>query len=313
MAAPRSEQVRTVERHIKKIERTIAQLRIGFQKVKREVERQAKGGLKAWLTLAPKLPRSAENAFMRISSGTNRQQAFDVIDRAMASILALQAEMPLFGVTGSPSDVNNIFTANAFAREDAVDMIEDLELPVPLVSEQSILIGGVIADNRFNIFAIPARDGRHLKESMTRAVTGEQPIAQINTTINNWHINDGFYDLATLAHPRATVRGLMYESAKEGIAKALLGVASLGALLWTVFPRERGFSSRVDKELSYKIFSTNELTRKFNNMTKQVNFAPDWRGLGLGFNSDELFVPIFKEQEEDAKEWSKEQRKGLIK
>lgn len=313
MAKPWGEYVRDAEKNIKKVERTVAGLRTGFQRVKREAEREAKSGLKAWLAVTAKLPRSAENAFVRISNSADLRGAFAAVDRAMQKITALQSERPIFGTRGTPQEAQNIFVANAFAREDSVDMMEDLELPVPSQGNQAILIGGVITDNRFNIFAIPTRDGRHIKESMTRAVTGEQPLAQVNTTIDNWHINSGFYDLATLSHPRATVRGLMYESARLGVSQGLMGVASLGALLWTVLPRERGFSSRVDKELSYRLFTTNELTSKFNAMTKNVNFAPDWKGLGLGFNTDETYVPIFKEQEEDAKAWSKEQRKEINK
>lgn len=310
MAAPWGEYIRTAEKHIRKIERLIERLKTGFRSVKIRTEQETRASLRQWLKGAPKKEREAANAFLMISSFTSLIPAFDAIDKAFERIRGLAIVQPVTApVTQRPEDIQNIYGSQALMREESLIMLDDLDVPAPTQNEQNVVLLGVASDNRLNIIGIITRDGRRIKEEMQRSVTSELPVASINQEITDWHINPSYYDSSTLAHPRASVRGLIASAAEQATALDLLGYNKFKDHVWTVLPTSD--SVRVEELLAYNLFTTKELDALFKKESKGKQTNADWRGLGLGFNTNEYYIPLHKEHIGDAEKWSKKQRSKI--
>ncbi len=310
MAKPWDEYIRTAEKSIKGLERLIERLKTGFRAVKVETERETRGALRQWLEGTPKKARESTNAFLMISGLASVQPAFDAIDKAFQKITRMGQTQPLTAPTVlPPEEIQNIYGSNALMREETMFMLDDLEVPQPTLEEQNMILVGVVGDNKLNIGGIITRDGRRIKEEMQRAVTSEQPVATIDQQITDWQINQSFYDSSTLSHPRASVRGLMSRAAEQATGTGALGYRRMEDQAWTVLPTSD--SVRVLDLLAFRLFTTKELDALMKKHSDGMQINSDWRGLGLGFNTQEYYIPLHKEQEEDAQEWSKAKRKGL--
>lgn len=312
MPLPWREHIAEAQKRISSIERKVADLAIGYNIVKRRTEREVKDGLREWLKTAPR--KRTAGAFARLRSGQSAQPAFAAIDRAMANIGAMTVPAPVFRevVSGfTRAEKANIFRAQSIMRKEALSFLDDMDIDRIGGSEESEILTGLIEDNKLNIIGISTRDGRRIKEQIQRAVTSGMPVAEVRRTIGNFAITSSFFALSTLAHPRATPRAYMARGVEDAVLNEQMDVENFDDQPWTILPKEEGFSQRVDKELAYKILTTIGLDRIFRDLAKNSQMMPDWRGLGLSFNSDEYYIPIREQQMEEAREWSKEKRREI--
>ena len=312
MAKPFKQYIATAEKQIDRIEGIVKRLDKGFQRSKREAERNVKAGLMGWLSTSPTEDRSRENAFKRIDRTASVAIAYSAIDRGMEPVAELARRMPIQAGKGLlPEQATNTYLATGLMVEESSELLMELELPEPEESYVTDVAELIVADYAFNISGVLTRDGRRIKEQMTRSVSAREPIATISNRIRNFKINESYYGLSTLQHPRAVVRGMIYGGAAVAIASGMLGWRNEPESQWTVLPKEKGYSAQVDDSLSYRIFTAAELDRRDKKRVNQDKPGGDWKGLGLSFNTDEYYLPLWLEHEEDAKEWSKEQRKEL--
>jgi hypothetical protein len=247
--------------------------------------------------------------------GQSTAVPFRIIDNAFANVEALAIPAPVFreniaGLTSAQKA--NIYHAQAIMRKEALRLLDDVDVDRIDMPEESQILTGLLEDNKFNIGGIITRDGRRMKEQIQRSVTSGLPVSELRNTISNFAITASFYQLSTLAHPRATVRSYMARGVENAVRNGEMDVERIDDQPWTVLPKEAGFSKRVDKELAYRIMTTRELDAKFKNMT-EGQMMPDWRGLGLSFNSDEYYIPLFAIHLEAARKWSKEKRREINK
>jgi len=315
MAKPWAEYLGVAEKHVAQIEREIDTMRIGYQGVKNITERETRRGLNEWLASAPKQIRVKANAFEMLAGHTPLQPAYDAVDNGFKHIQLLMQPKTLFRPAVenlAKAEQASIYAAQAVMRREAMDFLHDLDIAEPSMHSQIQAMEGMIEDNRFNIMGIMTRDARRIKEEMVRAVTAEEPVATVANAIRNWQINSSYFNSSTLSHPRGAVRALMYKGVEEAVAMGEMGVPEIGKQMWTILPKAVGHSARVDKALSYRLFDTDGLNRYFNAVSKKTAAVSDWKSLGLGFNTDEIYVPVFAEEVAEAKEWSKKKRRGLI-
>lgn len=312
MPKPWNEYIAGAEKQVDRIERIIDRLNKGFQRTKRESERNVKAGLLSWLSTAPKEDRSRENAFRRIDRSAPIGIAYGAVDRGMAPVADMARPFPIDAGAGlRPEQATNAYLATGLMVDESGPFLDTLDLPEPDTSYIEEITALVVADYVFNISGILTRDGRRIKEEMTRSVSAREPIATISNRIRNYKINESYYGLSTLQHPRAVVRGMIYGGAIAAIASGTIGYDTEPDSKWTVLPKEPHHSVQVDDSLSYRIFTAEELDRRAKKRVNQDKPGGDWKGLGLSFNTDEYYVPLFLEQEEDAKAWSKEKRSKL--
>jgi hypothetical protein len=201
----------------------------------------------------------------------------------------------------------NIYHAQGIMRQETARLLEELEIAEPAMSAQVETMQGIIEDNRFNIIGIVTRDGRHIKETIRRAATSGLPAAELKSTIKAWGINAGFFALATLAHTRATVRGITYKGVAQAVERGEMeGVEEIEDQPWVVLPGQP--SGRVKELLAYKIFTTAALDKKFKTWAEGAATMPDWRGLGLSYNTAEFYIPVRAAHMDEAAGWAAAKR-----
>lgn len=293
---------------IERIENTIDRLDKGYQKVKRNAEATVKAGLMGWLSTVPKQERSRGNAFSRIAPNANIRVAYNAIDAGMSNIVGLAQRIPYrAGGNVIPEQAQNIYVAAGIMAEEAEELADELELDdegFDFDDAAEVLL----IDNALNISGIITRDGRRIKEEITRTVSSGEAIATIGNRIKNFAINNSFYRLSTVAHPRAIVRNYTWQATAATVAAGIMLWPSKDDIRWTVLPNTEGSSRLVDEQLAYRVFTSRELDARYRDMVKADYPGADWKGLGLSYNTNEYYIPIWPEQEDEAEEWSKEQR-----
>ena len=293
-----TEYIRKAQAGVNHLDKVTEQIGNSFYRIKISVERDVRAGLKAWLANSPKNPREQTNAFITLSEDANYKAAYKIIDDGFAPLRAIKEDEKIY--TLNPSKVRNISEAQYIMEDEASAFIELLGIN----ETDKFSRGGALGDDwGWNIVGVSLLS-RSLKEQVTRSVSSSLPIATASKEIDNWDINENQYDLSTTAHPRAIVR--------NKVAETIATVSdNFDKVKWTVLIGDKTVSERVKLMLLYGLFTSHELDKWFKEMSAEKKSVSDWRGLGLGYRSNEYYIPIPKEDEDDAEEWSREQRGKL--
>lgn len=289
--------IKKAQKAVERIDKVTDQIGKSFHRIKVAAERDIRSGLKGWLELSPKNPREKTNAFVTLSGDADYKLAYRIIEDGFAPIRAINDEILR---TDDPSKVTNIHEAQFIMEDEANEFVETLGLnDLDRFASRAEALGD---DWAWNIVGVSLLS-RGIKEQMTRAVSSSLPIATISKEIDNWDINENQYELSTTAHPRAIVR--------NRVAETIASVSeNFDNVKWTVLSGQTA-SGRVRDMLLFGLFTSHWLDKRFKDISAGKKSVSDWRGLGLGFRTNEYYIPVPTEDEEEANEWSKQQRKEL--
>lgn len=293
-----AEYIATAQKGVDRIDRVAETIGNAFRRIKVASERQVRDGLRGWLDAAPKNPRIKSNAFLTISPTADYQDAYAIIDAGFLPIRAIHEDTNIR--TADPDRVTNIHEAKVIMDAESDALIASLGIGTEAFTDK---FDALEDDWEWNIVGITLLS-RGIKEVVTRSVSSSLPVATMSQEITNWHINDNQFDLSTTSHPRAIVRNnisraVEYERGED-----------FDNTKWTILGTSEP-SSRVKSFLLWGLFTTHELNRRFKQISKDKMSPSDWRGLGFGYRSNEFYIPVPEEDEEEAEEWSKAKRKEI--
>lgn len=154
-----------------------------------------------------------------------------------------------------------------------------------------------LEDNDLDLLKLEVKSMTRMKETLLRGVQGRKERGQVLKEIDDWDINRQLFNLSLLEHPDAVVRDL-FASATEAMGSATTTKVSEIAKRAHVFvglpptaAANMTKNSRV-ADLSWRLFSTADVDKKFKALPGKQASPGGRRGLGLGFNTKEWYIPV---------------------
>ncbi len=179
--------------------------------------------------------------------------------------------------------------ARSFLKE-----IEELE---PTLAEEVQATLRQIDDAEMDLLKLEVRSWTRVNENLRRMVNGRLTKAKATGALRRFDVNRNLFNLSLLEHPKAVVRDL-FARASERMAQRVTRVAReiprrafvfVGAGPAAIQKMTKG--SRTARFL-WRLFSVEDLDRRFAKMAGRALATSTWRGLGLGFATPEFYIPV---------------------
>lgn len=200
------------------------------------------------------------------------------------------------------------------ARE-FLNAIEEFE---PDLAEEIEATRIQLADNDMDLLKMETKSYTTFRETLTRGVGARKQRGAVSKEFNTFDINRNQWNLSLLAHPKATVRSLLADSAEKMGARVSTKASQLPLRSHVLVAPQPNAVSRMKPGsrtagVAWRVFTAKQLTDRFNriNATRQAS-PTTWRGLGLDFNTAEWYMPVPPEILDDVKAISKKRRAALL-
>lgn len=174
------------------------------------------------------------------------------------------------------------------ARE-AAGLLRDLGIAAPGAADAKRAIGDIFRDGRRNGQGVVVRETRRVAENVERIVQGGMSPDAAERIVDGYELPRREFVESTVHHVRASARAtLAWAGAlKNPDQKWVVAVGpKVEAKLLADMP-----SGEVAGQL-YRVFTTRELDDLYAKRAEQGLSVSHWRGLGLNFFSEEMYVPL---------------------
>ncbi len=154
-----------------------------------------------------------------------------------------------------------------------------------------------INDNDMDLLKLEVKSMTRLTETMNRAILGRKERGEVLKEFDDWDINRQLWNLSLLEHPDAVVRQL-FANASERMASAtttdVTEIPKVAHLFVGLTPQAESKLTPDSRTASFafRLFNQEKLTEKYNALPPKQASPSTWRGLGLGFNTREWYIPV---------------------
>ena len=174
-----------------------------------------------------------------------------------------------------------------------------------------------INDARNDLTKLEVRSWTSMQETLLRNVGGRQTRTATGDAVKTYDLNRNLFNLSLLEHPKGVARELLANSAERMAARskgskstipkrALVFVGAGPNAVSKMTPDSR--TARV----VFRMFTAGELDKQFAKLNTQRQSPTTWRGLGLGHNTPEYYVPVPPEIADDVREEMKKRRADFL-
>lgn len=154
-----------------------------------------------------------------------------------------------------------------------------------------------IEDNDMDLLKLEIRSMTRMKETMLRAVNGRKERGQVLKELDDWDMNRQLYNLSLLEHQDATVRQLFANSSERMASRSTTKVSEIPKRAHVLVALPPGPAAKLrpnsrTADLVWRVMDTASVKERFKKQPGTQAAQGSWRGLGLGFNTREWYVPV---------------------
>ncbi len=264
----------------------------------RDIKREARGTVKGLQTAQVGASRvlvpNSEN-LKKINLSTervrNRMSSFrlNYLDRDQVKLLTEDGTM-----NDDPKKFIRHSRRLARHSREFLNRIKELE---PELEEEVDIALQQIEDNDMDLLKLEVKSFTRIKETMLRGVNGRKQRGEVLREIEDFDIDRGLFNLSLLEHPDATVRSI-FANASERMAEASTLKTKVTAKRAHVFvglpPGKAARMTPASRtaDIAWRVFDQKSINEKFAALPPIQGSKSSWRGLGLGYNTGEFYVPV---------------------
>lgn len=215
------------------------------------------------------------------------------------------------------ADQANFFRhSNRLARNAKLFLAQIAELEPTLKDEVDATVRQ-INDASNDLLKLEIRSFTTARETLLRAVNGKMTRSEAEDAIRTFDLNRNLWNLSLLEHPKAVVRDLLSSASERMASRAVRkkseipkkALVFVGAGPDAVSKMTEG--SRTAQVL-WRLFSAEKLSKRFKKLNAGRVTTSSHRGLGQDFGTNEFYVPVAPEIEEEVREELGERRKAFL-
>ena len=174
-----------------------------------------------------------------------------------------------------------------------------------------------IDDARNDLVKLEVRSWTKAQETLLRSINGRQTKSEARDAIQTYDIDRNLWNLSRLEHPRGVARDLLANSSERMAARVTTKASEVPRKALAYVGAGKDAVSKMTPssrtaEVLWRLFSADQLDRRFASLNAGRGPNSTWRGLGLGFNSPEFYVPIPPEQEDDIRRGMRARRQDFL-
>lgn len=175
-----------------------------------------------------------------------------------------------------------------------------------------------IEDNDMDLLKLQVRSFTRMRETLLRGAQGRKTREAVSAEVEAWDLNRNLWNLSLVEHPAAVVQGLLANSAevmgsRQTTDETTLPKAAFLLAAPTPDAVTRMTPSSRTAQVAWRLFSAEQLDERFEKINTSRQAPPtSWRGLGLGYNTNEWFLPVPPEIAEGLRPLARERRTALL-
>ena len=217
----------------------------------------------------------------------------------------------------SKADQRNFFRhSNRLARNARgfLNRIGELE---PTLKDEVDATLRQIDDAKNDLAKLEVRSWTKMQETLLRNVNGRQTRTAAGDAVQTFDINRNLFNLSLLEHPKGVTRDLLAQ-ASERMAARTTGSTSTRQKRALVFlgagpdAVSRMTPDSRTARVVWKLFTARQLDNTFAALNSSRQSGSSWRGLGLGHNTPDWYVPVPPEISDEVREEMRKRRRDFL-
>ena len=197
-----------------------------------------------------------------------------------------------------PADTRQFIRHSRRLARHARKFLADIQELEPDLEEEVQEALMQLEDNDMDLLKLEVKSFTRMRETLIRGAAGRKSVESVNKEIDAFDLNRNLWNLSLVEHPRAAVQSLMANAAEAMGSRATKTVRDLPkSTLVLAAPTPNAVTRMTPAsrtaDVSWRIFSAKELDDRFEAINTGRQSSPSsWRGLGIGPNSNEWFMPV---------------------
>jgi hypothetical protein len=177
------------------------------------------------------------------------------------------------------------------------EFLKEIAEEEPSLQEEVDATLGEMEDNDMDLLKLEVKSMTRMKETMLRAVNGRKQRGQVLKEIDDYDMNRSLFNLSLHEHPDAVARQLL-GNATDRMASAVttkiseipklahvyVGLPPQAAAAMTPASRTGG--------VAFRLFDTKTIDKRLASLPATQAAKGSRRGLGMGFNTKEWYIPV---------------------
>lgn len=154
-----------------------------------------------------------------------------------------------------------------------------------------------LEDNDLDLLKLEVKSFTRMRETMLRGVQGRKERGQVLKEIDDFDINRSLFNLSLLEHPDAVVRDLLATASERmgsAVTEKISEIPKAAHVFVGLGPDAMSKTGPAGRtaEIAFNLFDTKTLNDKYKNAPGRQASPGGWRGLGMGFNTKEWYLPV---------------------
>ena len=291
------------------------------QDLTKQVRDDAKAGLNAMGTVTVGgakvlVPNSENLRAMNLSSQRSRTRMSDF----RLNYLNRDQVQQLKDLNKTPADTRKFIRHSRRLARHAREFLAEIQELEPDLEEEIQETLAQLEDNDMDLLKLEVRSFTRMRETLMRGAQGRKGKDTVLKELDAWDLNRNLWNLSVVEHPKATVQGLLANSAEVMGSRSTTNVSEpLPKRTILLAAPQPDAVSRMTKgsrtaQVSWRLFTAEELDKRFETINTGRQQAPSsWRGLGLAPNTNEWYMPVPPEIAVGLQALVRERREALLK
>lgn len=240
------------------------------------------------------IPNSANLKALNLGSQRSRER----MSNFKLNYLNRDQVSQLTNLNSTPEDTSKFIRHSRRLARHAREFLKEIQELEPDLEEEVSETLMQLEDNDMDLLKLEIKSFTRMRETLVRAVQGRKSKETVLKELDAWDINRNLWNLSLLEHPKATVQGMLANSAEVMGARATKTISELpkrSLVLAAPQPDavERMTPASRTASVSWRLFTAEDLDKKFEKIGTGRQASPtSWRGLGLAPNTAEWYMPV---------------------
>ena len=206
--------------------------------------------------------------------------------------------------------------SNRLARNARLFLERVQELEPSLADEVQASLNQ-LKDARNDLLKLEVRSFTKANEQLLRNINGRATKGEALADVQTFDIDRNLWNLSLLQHPQGVVRDLMANSSERMAAKVTETVSEIPKRAFVFVGAGSDAVSRMtpssrSAEVMWRLFSADQLDRRFAALNRSRGPTSNWRGLGLAHNTPEWYVPVPDDKRDEIRRLMRERRQDFL-
>lgn len=197
----------------------------------------------------------------------------------------------------TPKDTRKFIRHSRRLARNAREFLARIQELEPDLAEETREALKQINDNDMDLLKLEAKSFTRMRETWLRGINGKKQTSEVVKELEAWDLNRNLWNLSLLEHPKASVRNMLANASERMGSRTTTKISRIPKRSFIMVAPTPAAEKKMTKSsrtasLAWRVFSVEDLDNRWKKLPKGQNSPSSWRGLGLGFNTPEWYIPV---------------------